>query len=97
MEPESIKIDATPRARMVLVELKNIAPPPVSNFETLTATPRPGKGHQSEVAVAFSVPKMCCRRRGSSPTVREGSRLFRALPDGRATAPLRASTLATHL
>jgi hypothetical protein len=36
MEPESIKIDATPRVLIVLfVELKNIAPPPVSNFETV--------------------------------------------------------------
>jgi hypothetical protein len=52
MEAESIKIDATPRVPIMLfVELKNIAPPPVSNFETLTATPRSGKG-QSEVAVA---------------------------------------------
>jgi hypothetical protein len=53
MEPESIKIDVTPRVPIVLfMELENIAPPPVSNFETLTATPRSGKGLQSEVAVA---------------------------------------------
>jgi len=35
------------------VELKNIAPPPVSNFETLTATPRPGKDNRAKYGITF--------------------------------------------
>jgi len=38
---------------MLFVELKNIAPPPVSNFETLTATPRPGKDNRAKYGIRF--------------------------------------------